>query len=102
MLAEKFDNVTIFFGDVVGFGDLTAHCTPNELIDFMNLFCASLDTRIAKFNVYNVHTMGEEIMVVSGMPNKIGNSNSITIWQAISIAHPLESTSWRQHKVWKH
>ena len=38
----------------------------------MNLFCACLDTRIAKFNVYNVHTMGDEIMVVSGMPNKNG------------------------------
>ena len=93
--------MTIFFGDVVGFGDLTAHCTPNELIDFMNLFCASLDTRIAKFNVYNVHTMGEEIMVVSGMPNKIGNSNSITIWQAISTAHHLESTSRRLNVLFR-
>ena len=73
VLAEKFDNVTILFGDVVGFEELTVNCTPNELIDFMNAFCASLDARIAKFNVYNVHTMGEELMVVSGMPNKIGN-----------------------------
>ena len=42
----------------------------------MNLFCACLDSRIAKFNVYNVHTMGDEYMVVSGMPNKIGECNT--------------------------
>ena len=38
----------------------------------MNLFYATLDTRISKFKVYNVHTMADEFMVVSGMPNKIG------------------------------
>ncbi|XP_071748838.1 uncharacterized protein [Lepeophtheirus salmonis] len=72
VLAENFDCVTVFFGDIIGFNDLTSDCTPSELIDFMNLFYASLDARIAKFNVYNVHTMGDEFMVVSGMPNKIG------------------------------
>ena len=44
-----------------------------QLIDFMNLFYASLDARISKFKVYNVHTMADEFMVVSGMPNRIGN-----------------------------
>ena len=29
------------------------------------------------FQVYNVHTMADEFMVVSGMPNKIGNFASI-------------------------
>ena len=38
----------------------------------MNLFYATLDTRISKFKVYNVHTMADEFMVVSGMPNRIG------------------------------
>ena len=46
---------------------------PLQLIDFMNLFYASLDARISKFKVYNVHTMADEFMVVSGMPNRIGN-----------------------------
>ena len=38
----------------------------------MNLFYATLDNRISKFNVYNVHTMADEFMVVSGMPGRIG------------------------------
>jgi len=73
ILAENFDCVSIFFGDIIGFNELTSDCTANELIEFMNLFYATLDTRISKFKVYNVHTMADEFMVVSGMPNKIGD-----------------------------
>ena len=42
----------------------------------MNLFYLSLDNRISKFKVYNVHTMADEFMVVSGMPNRIGKIGS--------------------------
>ena len=38
----------------------------------MNLFYDTFDNRISKFKVYNVHTMADEFMVVSGMPNRIG------------------------------
>ena len=38
----------------------------------MNLFYDTFDNHISKFKVYNVHTMGDEFMVVSGMPNRIG------------------------------
>ena len=50
----------------------------------MNLFYGNLDERFKKFQVYNVQTMGmDDFMVVSGMPNVIGeflkenNANSI-------------------------
>ena len=47
------------------------------MIDFMNLFYATLDNRISKFNVYNVHTMADEFMVVSGMPGRIGKHTPV-------------------------
>ena len=43
-----------------------------QLIEFMNLFYTNLDTRFTKFNVYNVLTMADDFMVVSGMPNNVG------------------------------
>ena len=46
----------------------------------MNLFYATLDSRISKFKVYNVHTMADEFMVVSGMPNRIGENLRILNW----------------------
>ena len=41
-------------------------------MEFMNLFYSNLDARFTKFNVYNVLTMTDDFMVVSGMPNNIG------------------------------
>ena len=67
-----------------------------QLIEFMNLFYATLDTRISKFKVYNVHTMADEFMVVSGMPNKIGNiiiSNSTSTQQHVSSCFPQKCLS---------
>ena len=31
ILAENFDCVTIFFGDIIGFNELTSDCTANEV-----------------------------------------------------------------------
>ena len=42
----------------------------------MNLFYETFDNHISKFKVYNVHTMADEFMVVSGMPNRIGKIGS--------------------------
>ena len=40
----------------------------------MNLFYTNLDTRFNKFNVYNVLTMADDFMVVSGMPSSNGDT----------------------------
>merc|ERR1711892_36329 len=71
--AEEFECVTVFYGDIVDFNDLTKDCSPSELMDFMNLFYTNLDARFAKFSVYNVLTMADDFMVVSGMPQNIGD-----------------------------
>ena len=44
-----------------------------QLLEFINLFYANLDLTLTKFQVYNVLTMSDEFMVVSGMPKNIGN-----------------------------
>ena len=45
----------------------------------MNLFYSNLDARFAKFQVYNVLTMADDFMVVSGMPQNIGKKNIVYV-----------------------
>jgi len=73
--ANQFGCVTIFYGEILDFDDLIKDCSASELIEFMNLFYTNLDTRFTKFNVYNVLTMTDDFMVVSGMPNNIGDNH---------------------------
>ena len=46
----------------------------------MNLFYTNLDTRFNKFNVYNVLTMADDFMVVSGMPSSNGDLNQAFVY----------------------
>lgn len=51
----------------------------------MNHFYAQLEQRISKFKVYNVNTMSDEFMVVSGMPARIGEPRNTLSTKCLPI-----------------
>ena len=54
----------------------------------MNIFYGTLDIRFGKFRVYNVHSMSDEFMVVSGMPQEIGLKSML--WVVLDQFSPGE------------
>jgi hypothetical protein len=44
------------------------------MIEFMTLFLCAMDARVSKFDVYPVYTIGDQFMVVSGMPTLNGQA----------------------------
>ena len=67
MMAESFDCVTIFYGEIVGFDKIIADCKADEVsgkklltlpfapfiqaLDFINLFHELLDSHTRKYQV---------------------------------------------------
>ena len=97
MAASQFKCVTIFYGEILDFDDLIKDCSASEvcillffshhssfiasqLLEFINLFYANLDLTLTKFQVFNALTMSDEFMVVSGMPNRIGENLRMLNW----------------------
>jgi adenylate cyclase len=66
--AERFDEASIMFADMVGFTPLSASMSPEATVDLLNEIYSYLDTLVEKYDLEKIRTIGDNYMVVSGVP----------------------------------
>lgn len=71
VIVERFDNVTCFFSDIVGFTSLAERHTPLEVIAMLNAIYERMDAIASEYRVFKVAAIGDSYFAVAGAPNTL-------------------------------
>ena len=67
-IADSFQNVTVLFADIVGFTQLSASTSPEELVQMLDAIFSDFDALAEKYGLEKIKTIGDCYMVVGGIP----------------------------------
>ncbi len=67
-IADRFDEVSVLFADLVGFTEHAARTTPAALVEYLNCLFADFDALARECSVEKIKTIGDAYLAVSGLP----------------------------------
>src|SRR6266699_3479587 len=68
IIAERFDDVSVLFADIVGFTPLSARLSPTELLELLNGVFSGFDELAGRYGLEKIKTIGDAYMVAGGLP----------------------------------
>jgi PAS domain S-box-containing protein len=68
-IADRFEDVTILFADLVDFTKIAAQVSPSKLVTILNDIFSTFDHLTQTYNLEKIKTIGDSYMVVGGLPN---------------------------------
>ena len=66
-IADKFEEVTVLFSDIVDFTGIGVHRTPAELVNLLNQVFSVFDRLAERYGLEKIKTVGDAYLVVGGL-----------------------------------
>ena len=67
-IADHFEDATVIFADIVGFGKITARMKAFEIVGCLNQLFSEFDRLADDFGIEKIKTIGDNYMAVAGVP----------------------------------
>ena len=68
VIADRHEDVSLLFADIVGFTQLSAGMPPERVIDLLDNLFRHLDDLVDEYELEKIKTIGDAYMVVGGLP----------------------------------
>jgi len=98
---ESFENVTVYFSDIVGFTNISSTLEPKALISELSEMFTVFDDIMTKYSCERIKTIGDAYLAVSGMPLKNKNHAENMIKAASEIKDYLEERNKTTEVKWR-
>ena len=69
VIADKYDDASVLFADIVGFTERASAMAPADLVRFLDRLYGAFDELVDKHGLEKIKVSGDSYMVVSGVPH---------------------------------
>lgn len=89
LIADRFDDVTLLFADIVEFTRLSSTLSPPELVSVLNDVFTVFDALVERYGLEKVKTIGDAYMVVGGMLDESDDHTVRMAAMALALAEAV-------------
>ena len=89
LIADRFDDVTLLFADIVEFTRLSATMSAAELVGVLNEVFTVFDHLVERYGLEKVKTIGDAYMVVGGLTERSPDHTARMARMALDLAESV-------------
>jgi adenylate cyclase len=90
LIADRFEDVSILFADIVDFTPTAALMTPSQLVDRLNRVFSQFDMLALRLGVEKIKTIGDAYMAAAGLPEPHPDHTALIAEFGLSMLRALE------------
>lgn len=101
LIADRFDDVTVLFADLVGFTEVSSRVTPTRLVEDLNRLMSEFDMLAQQLAVEKIKTIGDAYMAATGVPQRRLDhveamaDFALGMLQVLEIHNDVMATTWK-------
>lgn len=92
-IADRFDEVTVMFCDIVQFTSLSSQIPPSRLVQFLNQIFSEFDHLCEVHQLEKIKTIGDAYVAVGGLPGSAPNHTLAVANMALDMLKTIQSVS---------
>ncbi len=98
MIADGFTDASVLFSDIVGFTELSAKISPQELVSLLNEVFSRFDDLTESFGLEKIKTIGDAFMAASGIPVERSDHAEVIADFALQLIEELQNYNTQTRK----